>query len=182
MTDRLRMLVSGRAVIPGTRHALVTEHEDLGVGERVVVVFDRGDGSIGRIGTAATIRAIDRRDLGLVVDVVGESLVTVARDTWEIAPLEPGPRPPQALLLEAQAALRSYMAARAEAGMGGDVHVELAPDPVTASHQVASHLEISWPEVQDILEAGDAAERLRREIQVLRRETSLLRVVLGRSR
>jgi hypothetical protein len=53
---------------------------------------------------------------------------------------------------------------------------------VAASHEVASHLRISWPEIQEILEAGDAAARLRLEARVLERETLLLRAILGRGR
>jgi Lon protease-like protein len=84
------------------------------------------------------------------------------------------------LIEEAESSLRRYLALRAEAGEAGDVHTKLSRDPVAASHEVASHLRISWPEVQDILEAGGAAERLRRARAVLDRETELLRRLLGR--
>lgn len=84
------------------------------------------------------------------------------------------------LIEEAERALRRYLALRAEAGEAADVHSKLSRDPVAASHEVASHLQISWPEVQDILEAGGAAERLRRARAVLDRETELLRRLLGR--
>lgn len=183
MTARLPLVISTRALIPGTRHALVTDRSDLAVGERIVVVLDHGDGSIAPVGTTATIRGLDRREVGVVIDVVGEALVSVSPTLGgaEIAPVDPVAVPSTGLVADAQAALRMYQAARAEAGLGGDIHVTLAPDPVAASHQVASHLEISWPEVQDIFEAGGAAERLQREIRVLQRETALLRAVLGRS-
>jgi len=119
----------------------------------------------------------------MVLEVVGESLVIVAPDgpTAEVHPVDTRSGEQASDLVEAvERGLRTYMAARAEAGEGGDVHVSIDRDPITASHQVASQLEISWPEVQEILEAGDAAERLEREIQVLRRETILLQAVLGR--
>jgi hypothetical protein len=41
-------------------------------------------------------------------------------------------------------------------------------------------LRISWPEVQELLEAGSAADRLRRAQAVLDREAELLRRLLGR--
>jgi Lon protease-like protein len=183
MAEHLPLLRFGRAVIPGTRHAVRTDRDDLGVGDRIVVVLEQEDGSIGSVGTAGRIREIRARQGRVVLEVVGESLVVVAPDgsRAEVRPVDCGIVQPASDLVEAvERALRTYMAARAEAGEGGDVHVSIDRDPITASHQVASQLEISWPEVQEILEAGDAAERLEREIQVLRRETILLQAVLGR--
>jgi len=183
MSERLPLLRFGRALIPGTRHAVGTDRDDLAVGSRVVVVLELPDGSIAGVGTSARIHGIGRRGDGAVLDLVGEALVTVdpRDDGAEVHPVDADSPAAVDLVSTAEIALRSYMAARAEAGIGGDVHVALDPDPVIASHQVASRLEISWPEVQDIFEAGDAGERLEREIQVLRRETVLLHAVLGRS-
>ncbi|HSM02877.1 MAG TPA: hypothetical protein VK960_10635 [Acidimicrobiia bacterium] len=184
MSEHLPLLRFGRALIPGTRHAVRTQRDDLGVGARVVVVLQLPDGTIGDVGTASRVHGVGRRGDDLVLDLVGESLVTV-RPRDEDAMVSPVDGDPTAatgdVVSRAQVALRTYMAARAEAGLGGDVHITLDPNPVTASHQVASDLEISWPEVQEIFEAGNAGERLEREIQVLRRETALLQAVLGRS-
>lgn len=183
--ESLPLVPFRRVVIPGTRHAVRTTCDGLGVGQRVAVVLIHPDGTLGRVGTRARIEGLadDPADL-VTIDVIGETLVSIAR-TGDRAAVEPvdrvQPTPRQDLLALAERSLRRYMAARAESGHGGDVHVTIGPDPVAASHQVASCLDISWPEVQDILEAGDACERLEREITVLERETVLLRAVLGRS-
>ena len=183
MSDRFPLIAFHRALIPGTRHHVVTELIDLEVGATVVVALERADGSIAGIGTSATVEGVAHRALGVVVDLIGDALVTVTQvpEGAEVTAVDRVVSPGEGLVGEAESALRSYMAARAEAGMRGDVHVTLDPDPVTASHQVASHLEISWPEVQDIFEAGNAGQRLEHEIKVLRRETLLLQAVLGRS-
>lgn len=184
MSEHLPLVPFGRALIPGTRHAVRTDRDDLGVGSRVVVVLRLPDGSLGGVGTASRVHGVGRRGENMVLDLVGESLVTVdpMDDCATVNPVDSGAEDGVGdVVARAQSALRTYMAARAEAGLGGDVHAALDPNPVTASHQVASRLEISWPEVQDIFEAGDAGERLEREIQVLRRETVLLQAVLGRS-
>jgi hypothetical protein len=183
--EMLPLLRFGRVLIPGTRHSVRTSRADLGVGERVVVVLEQPDGSLGRVGTASRIHGIGREsDDRVVLELVGETLVSVDPDGDEasVGVIDAEERPGSPELVDTvERALRRYMAAKAEAGIGGDVLVTIHRDPVPASHQVASHLEITWPEVQDILEAGDAVERIRREITVLERETALLRAVLGRS-
>lgn len=174
-----------RVLLPGTRHSVRTGRSDLGVGERVVVVLEQPDGSLGRVGTTSRIQGIGREGPDRVVlELIGETLVCVdpEGDEAAVSPVDPArPDGSNDLVDQAQRALWHYMAARAEAGVGGDVHAALERDPVVASHQVASHLEITWPEVQDILEAGDATDRLGMEITVLERETALLRAFLGRS-
>lgn len=182
--ESLPLVPCRRVVIPGTRHAVRTTRDGLGVGERVVVVLIQPDGTLGKVGTRARVEGLaDEYDDSVTIDLIGESLVSIARagDRANVEPIDRLPPSRQDLVTAAGKALRRYMAARAESGHGGDVHLVIGPDPVTASHQVASYLEISWPEVQDILEAGDASERLEREIMVLERETVLLRAVLGRS-
>jgi hypothetical protein len=182
--ESLPLVPFRRVVLPGARHSVRTTYEGLGVGERVAVVLIQPDGTLGRVGTAARIQGLADDQDSVVLDLIGEVLVSIERtgdrasvDVIDRVP----PVPRQGLVLAAEKSLRRYMAARAESGHGGDIHLTIGPDPVTASHQVASHLEISWPEVQDILEAGNACERLEREITVLERETALLRAVLGRS-
>jgi len=183
VSEGVPLIAFHRALIPGTRHHVVTDLDDLEIGATVVVVLERSDGSVAVVGTSATVEGVSRRDLGVVVDLVGEALVTVTpgHRGARITAVDSAESPGEGLVAEAESALRAYMAARAEAGIGGDVNLKLERDPVAASHQVASHLEISWPEVQDIFEAGDAGQRLEHEIKVLRRETLLLQAVLGRS-
>jgi hypothetical protein len=183
--ESLPLVPFQRVVLPGTRHTVRTTCEGLGVGERVAVVLLQPDGTLGRVGTAARIQGLaDDHGDSVVLDLIGETLVSIERagDRASVTAIDPVPPVSrQGLVPAAEKSLRRYMAARAESGHGGDIHLTIGPDPVTASHQVASYLEISWPEVQDILEAGDACERLVREITVLERETALLRAVLGRS-
>lgn len=184
-TETLPLVRFGRVVLPGTRHSVPTERAGLAPGERVVVVLVQPGGALGRVGTASQIRGVGGEgEERIVLDLVGEALVSIdaAGDRVSVTRIDtPGGITGQELVPGVEKALRHYMSARAEAGHGGDVHVVISRDPVIASHQVASLLEISWPEVQDILEAGDAAERLERELTVLKRETALLRAVLGRS-
>jgi hypothetical protein len=92
---------------------------------------------------------------------------------------EPGPAGASGVE-QAEQALQCYLALRGEAGESSGPLVKLSRDPVTASYEVASHLRISWPELQDILEAGSAADRLRRAQAALDREAELLRRLLGR--
>jgi len=161
-----------------------TTRSDLVPGARVVVLHEREDGSPAPVGTLALVTASrDSAFGGLVLDVTGERLVACqeAETDTTVAPVDRAGEDLSALVQTALGELRRYMAARAEAGVGGDVHVELPDDPVGASHRVASHLEVTWPELQDLLEAGDAAARLDREIHLLRRETALLRAVLARA-
>lgn len=183
--EMLPLVALGRVVLPGTRHSVPSPTMGLNVGERVVVVLTQPDGHLSRVGTTSRIEGVaPGGDDRILLDLVGEWLVSVesADGLTSVVQIDPVPPPSrQDLVRAAQAALRRYMAVRAEAGHGGDIHVAVDPDPVIASHQVASHLEISWPEVQDILEAGNANDRLEREILVLDRETALLRAVLGRS-
>lgn len=157
-----------------------------------MVVVPAPDGDPGRagcrVGTLAEVQGV--RPLGPQASLLrlgGRSLVRLGRawrehgrwwtDATRLA--EPGPGA-RALLEGVELSLRRYLAWRGEAGEGGPTVARLSPDPVTASHEVASVLRISWPEVQEILEAGSAADRLRRAQAVLDREAELLRRLLGR--
>jgi hypothetical protein len=163
--------------VPGTVAYVPTDHE-LGPGDQVLVVFEHADGTLGSVGTSA--RIADAREPsfgGLVIDVVGEALVHMLGSRRLV---DAQSRPAGGLVATTRTLLRRYMAARVEAGEPGDIAVDLPEDPVAASHRVASHLRISWPEIQEILEAGDAVDRLRFEDNVLERETLLLRAVMAR--
>ncbi len=173
-----------RVLVPGTTASLRPDREDLAPGDRVVVVYRHPGESAARIGALATVTAARTYGFGgTMLDVVGECLVARRSEGTETAvdPVDGAPDAAPLLVRRARQELRRYMAARAEAGKGGDVHVDLPDDPVAASHRVASLLEVTWPELQDVLEAGDAAARLEREIRVLARETGLLRAVLART-
>ena len=56
----------------------------------------------------------------------------------------------------------------------GDLPVKLSIDPVVRSYQVASLLRIAAGLKQSLLEEPTAADRLERELEILRREISLL--------
>lgn len=153
--------------------------------ERVVVVHLRPDGSAAGVGTIAEVDGWSEGEHGHgYIRVTGLHLARVEmhEGAADARPL-PEPRLDHATeeLARVSVALRRYMAARAEAGEGGDVHVDLSPSPITAANQVASLLGVTWPEIQDVLEAGDAVDRLHRSAIILERETTLLRAVMGRS-
>lgn len=179
--DRFPLVRSRRPLIPGTRIALRADVDGVSIGGDVVVVFV-DEGSLGSVGTLGRLDAIHQAASGPVLDVNGRSLVRFDTEdeggTVAIQPLDSDPTAGGEAIAEVQAMLRRYMAVRAEAGEGGDVMIELSPQPVAASHEVASVLKVSSPEIQDVLEAGDASERLARARNVLRRETTLLRRVL----
>lgn len=59
----------------------------------------------------------------------------------------------------------------------GDLPVRLSIDPVVRSYQVASLLGVAAPVKQSLLEEATAADRLERELELLRREISLLDMV-----
>lgn len=56
----------------------------------------------------------------------------------------------------------------------GDLPVRLSIDPVVRSYQVAGLLRVAAAVKQSLLEESSAAERLERELEILRREISLL--------
>lgn len=180
----LRVVPYRRVLLPGTRASVPTSRADVHPGERVVVVLEHGDGTRGAVGTAAAVLGVHSPDFGgWMLDVVGEALVVLQSDgeATETLPVDDAPVEGDPLVTEVRVRLRRYMAARSEAGEEGDITVDIGPDPVKASHEVASHLKISWPEIQSILEAGNATARLHLEAKVLDRETALLRAVLGRA-
>ena len=186
LVNALPIIVTERVLVPGTKMSVPCPVTDLVPTATVVVVHRDGSGRLRRVGTEAVVEGLHHASVQTaLVALFGTALVTVERveegdarvHRVDEPPLEPDPE----LLAAAERSLRRYMAARSEAGEGGAVHVTLSPDPVAASHEVASHLRISWSEIQDIFEAGDAEARLRREVLVLDRETDLLRAVMGRS-
>jgi hypothetical protein len=178
----LPVLMAQRPLVPGTRMAIRrADPGALDVGDTVVVLLDLPDADP-RVGTLSSIDGRHPVSGGhAMLDVAGHSLVRVSArgpDGAEVAAVDA--EDGQDVDLEpALAALRRYMAVRSEAGEGGDVHIELSLDPVTASHEVASQLRVSGPEVQDVLEAGTASQRLTTATRILERETRLLEAILG---
>jgi len=153
----------------------------------MVVILRSEDPSPHEVGTLARVlgvRALDGGDA--MIRLHGQHLVRVppgasagGETRAEVIEVdEVGPGVPVALDA-VERALSRYMAVRAEAGFGGDVYRRLSKDPVVASHEVASHLQISWPELQELLEAGDASRRLKKGLEVMERETELLRRLLA---
>jgi hypothetical protein len=158
-------------------------------GDRIAVVArpfgSDADVISARVGTVARVEAVRPGAAGgLYLDAVGEALVIVEAEAdpgmvWVGAVDPPHAAVPAGLLQSVQRAVQGYMAARVESGEPGDIRITISDDPVAASHEVASLLRISWPEVQELLEAGPVGDRLGRALLVLRRETGLLRSVLG---
>lgn len=64
----------------------------------------------------------------------------------------------------------------------GDLPVRLSIDPVTRSYQVASLLRVGVEAKQGLLESPTAADRLEAEVEILRREISLLDVARSNRR
>jgi hypothetical protein len=176
------VLRTPRPLVPGTRMAIRrTDPGTLGVGDRVVVLLDMPE-MVARVGTLSRVDARHSVSGGhAMLDVAGQSLVEVSDLTGEEAEVTPVDSDDHADfdLEPTLSALRRYMAVRSEAGEGGDVHLELSLDPITASHEVASHLHVSGPEVQHVLEAGTAPQRLTTATRILERETRLLEAILG---
>ena len=188
--DLLPLVPIRRVLVPGTRAALPCPTPGLGREKGVVTVFTpvgcRPAG--GAVGTRAVVEALRPLGLRLALALLrGEGLVRLlgAREDEGICRArvaeveEPGPGA-EPLVAGVERALHRYLALRGEAGEAAGPLPRLSRDPLTASHEVASHLRISWPEVQEIFEAGSAADRLRREKEVLDREAELLRRLLGR--
>ncbi|HSG78140.1 MAG TPA: hypothetical protein VLD62_01055 [Acidimicrobiia bacterium] len=186
MADTYRVVRSPRPLVPGTRIVLRVDAGGLRPGNRVLVLLRPGGSDDGprRVGTVGLVWGIEREDHGPDrLQVRGEVLVAVEAHheggRADVVGIERDRAVDPAVLAEVQALLRTYMGATAEAGGRGDIGVTLSQDPVVASHQVASLVRISAPELQEVLEAGDTAARLRRLVAVLRRETGLLRSTMG---
>lgn len=187
----LPLLPIRRVLLPGTQASLPCTRRDLEGGDEVVTILEQPTAeprAPHRVGTLARVEGVHRIGPGAcLVRLAGRWLVRLRglepRGEAEWARVDPVPEPgsdPGGLIDQAQLGLRRYLALRAEMGESAGCCVELSRDPVAASHEVASCLRVSWPEVQDILEAGDAVARLRRAQGVLDRETELLRRLLGR--
>jgi Lon protease-like protein len=140
------------------------------------------------VGTIARIADSRRTEDGrrLLVMLGEERFEVVDRRTADPYPaatvitLDEGPTEDcDQLVGDVRVALRRYLVVSAESGHGGDIHFELASDPVVASYQVASTVRLLSPERQDLLELPTARERLEREHRLLKRETDLLERVIG---
>jgi len=184
MEEDYPLVTTGRALVPGTAHTLLVSPRPPPGGKRVVAALRRPEGGHHPVGTIA--RILERQPVagGAMARLRAESLVHIgpaaADGTVRTVAVDRETPVSEALLDQAQRALCRYMAARAEGGEQGDVLLRVSRDPVTASHEVASRLRVSWPEVQEILEAGGPAERLQKAMETMTRETELLQWLLGR--
>lgn len=181
------LLLLPRVLVPGTAATLPGTHGRVGPGARVLAAFRATGGGEAAVATEAEVEAVQPLGDGvLLFRLAGRGLLRVLnRQEGEGGPWawggvleEPG-EGADGLIAPVERALRRYQGLRAEAGEPIGALVGLSRDPVEASHEVASHLRISWPEVQDLLEAGSAAQRLQRAGAVLERETGLLERLLS---
>lgn len=155
------------------------------------------------VGTICELRSAERLDDGrwmlLLVGVARAAIGSVDRSgAYEVATLEVLPEPAgdagSALLPSVQQALDRYLATvkrfvARTASVGGDAQekssvtasldevlkpIRLPDDPVAASYAVGGVLQVELTRKQALLEQPDATARLRAELELLRRETSLL--------
>jgi len=186
MPEEMLVVPITRVLVPGTQMSLRRPRGDCKPGDTFVVILRDDSATSGHsVGTLARVTGVTSLDAGgAMVRLHGERLVCVppAANTEGRAPVgivdEADSDEPVALDV-VRSLLSRYMALRAEAGLGGNVYPRLSNDPVAASHEVASHLEISRPELQELLEAGNASRRLRKGLAIMRRETELLRRLLA---
>lgn len=162
-----------RALVPTTEMTIYGEVADRH-GE-VLAVFDGPERA--SVGTVASVVWTSDSGIAPKLRLAGRRLAVVVSGE-DVA--EPGHPDDTRLVGEAVSAARAYLAALAEAGEGADVTRRFSPDPVALSHEVASILRVTPPEVQEMLEAGSATDRLRHAVEVLTMETRLIRSLLAR--
>lgn len=162
-----------------------------------------GDAVAQPVGTICEVRSAeqfpDGRWLLLVVGVARARIVGVDRSgsyaVAEAEPIEEPTGPDAAALVPAvQGALDAYLAtvkrfvARTASGSDASQEtpdvtasldevlkpIQLPDDPVAASYAVGGVLQIELARKQKLLELPDAAQRLRAELELLRREASFL--------
>jgi hypothetical protein len=179
---RLPYTTAARTLIPGKTLAVPAPHADVSLGDSIVSAFAEPGAPAPRVGTRSKVVERRTEESPPLLKIRGLALVAISdvRDGWaEVAEIPTGESTASPATVEQD--LRAYMAARSEAGLFGDVHARLSSNPELASHQVASLLQVSSPEIQELFEAGDAAARLDRASAMLRRETLLLRATMGSS-
>jgi len=163
-----------------------------------------GDAATRPIGTICEVRSAeqfpDGRWVLLAVGVARARLGAVDRSgSYALIEVEPVSEPlgdgAAAMLAPAQRALDAYLATvkrfvvRTASAAGGESSettdvaasldrmlkpIQLPDDPVAASYAIAGVVQIELSRKQHLLEQPDAATRLRAELELLRRESSLL--------
>lgn len=117
-------------------------------------------------------RLLGDPDVGTDGFLVGQTEITTVED-------DPSDVPP-GLVREVSARFSSYLADLTRL-IGKDAAADLpisANDPVSLSFQVGGALKVHPRERQELLERNDTAGRLRLELQLLRRETQTLHLML----
>jgi Lon protease-like protein len=137
----------------------------MGCTARLRRVNERADGTYD-----ITVVGTDRFVL-MAVDRTGPYLVGV------VDPVEdPVADPPDGLCERASIAFDNYLDVVLERD-SDDAATELPDDPSTLSYLIAATMALPLPERQRLLELPDAVARLRAELELLHRETWLVRVL-----
>lgn len=179
--ERYRMLVRHLLDQPeGQRRfgvvAITLGHE---VGRRAA----RKLADVGCVAEVSTIQPHPDGRYGLVVRGGGrfrveavDDMLPYLRADVAFLPEEPGPEA-GALMRGVAGLLRGYLERLRPLGVDAVDSDELPADPVELSYLVASTMLLNLQEKQSLLEAEDATARLRLELELLRREVSVMRVL-----
>jgi uncharacterized protein len=138
------------------------------------------------VGTFAEIEQVQRTANGTMDVLVGGKArfsldVRLPDEVYPLGQITPLPEEPgedvERQLRDARAAVHRYVGAIARLQDSDQVMPAIPVDPCAASHVLAATLQIDIPSRQRILEAADAAERLRMIAETAHREALLLQRV-----
>lgn len=176
--------------------AMLRHCDEQGTGFGVVAIregVEVGGGAVAyEVGTLAQIRRHERLDDGRAnLLVTGATRFRVTRridshpfPAGEVEYLEDTPGDPaalQRLAPEVRESFQRYAATLQQLAAQDPSVDELPDDPELLGYLAAAALQVEIPHKQRMLEAGDAAERLRMCMALLRREETLLDRMLART-